>query len=231
MYDFHSHIIPKIDDGSRSIEMSADMLHLSYSQGITDIVATPHFYITDNSAEEFIHTREHCFNKLDDIIDDKMPNIYLGAEVYFFNGISAYDELSYLTINNSNYILLEMPFIKWTKHILSEVENLIYVRNFKIIIAHIERYIDLQRGTENINDLLSLNPVVQMNGEYINGFFTRKSALNLINNNIVQLIGSDCHNMTDRKPNLDKAYKIIRDKLGENVVNNINNLGKEILGV
>lgn len=231
MIDFHSHVIPKIDDGSKSAEMSADMLHLSYNQGITDIVATPHFYINENESDEFIKTRNHCFKKLKPIIDDKMPNIYLGAEVYFFNGIHSYDGINELTINGSEYLLLEMPFVKWNQSILNEVEALIYQRGFKVIIAHIERYFDLQKGTNNINDLLSLSPIVQMNGEYINGFFTRKKALNFIKNDIVQLLGSDCHNMDNRQPNLDKAYSIIQNKLGTDVVNKINNLGKKILKI
>ncbi len=231
MIDFHSHIIPKIDDGSKSVEMSVEMLKMSFSQGVTDIVATPHFYINNNDADDFIKTRTHCFKKLTASLDDNMPNIYLGAEVYYFHRMSAYDGLDLLTINNSEYLLLEMPFVKWTRAILDEVEELIYQRGFKIIIAHIERYLDLQKGTNNINQLLSLNPIVQMNGEYINGFFTKKKALNFINNGIVHLIGSDCHNLDDRKPNLDKAYAIIENKLGIDTVNKINKLGKEILNI
>lgn len=231
MIDFHSHIIPKIDDGSKSLEMSVDMLHLSYEQGIRHIVATPHFYINDNDVNGFLKTRRHCYNKLIGVLDDKMPKIYLGAEVYFFNGISLYDELEKLTINGSRYLLLEMPFVKWNRKILDEVEHIIYDRGFKVIIAHIERYINYQKGTNNINELLALNPIVQMNGEYINGFFTKNKALSFINNNIVQLIGSDCHNLDSRRPNLDKAYGIIEKKLGIDVVNNINNLGRKILNI
>lgn len=231
MIDFHSHIIPKIDDGSKSVEMSVEMLHLSFSQGVTDIVATPHFYINNNDADRFLKIRSHCLKKLEPVLDDKMPNIYLGSEVYFFNGMSTYEGLDRLTINNSRYLLLEMPFVKWTRSIIDEVDNLIHQRGFKIIIAHIERYLDFQKGTDNISELLSLNPLVQMNGEYINSFFTKKKALNFINNGVVQLIGSDCHNLDSRKPNLDKAYAIIENKLGADAVNKINNLGKEILNI
>lgn len=231
MIDFHSHIIPKIDDGSKSEEMSAEMLQLSFKQGVTHIVATPHFYINDNDAEQFLINRSHCLKKLDKVLDDSMPKIYVGAEVYFFNGISQYKDLDKLTINNSKYILIEMPFMQWNERIIKEIENIIYDRGFKVIIAHIERYLDFQKGTSNINELLALNPIIQMNAEYINGFFTRKKALNFINDNIAQLIGSDCHNMTTRMPNLDKAYDYIEKKLGIDVVNKINNLGKSILNI
>ncbi|MGN1317773.1 MAG: CpsB/CapC family capsule biosynthesis tyrosine phosphatase, partial [Lachnospirales bacterium] len=196
-----------------------------------DIVATPHFYIDDNDVDEFLATREHCFKKLGEVLDDKMPRIYVGAEVYYFNGISLYEGLDKLTVNNSEYLLLEMPFMQWNERILKEVENIIYDRKLKVIIAHIERYIDFQKGTSNINSLLSLNPIIQMNGEYINSIFTRKKALSFIKNDVVQLIGSDCHNMTNRMPNLDKAYKHIEKKLGIDVVNKINKLGKEILNI
>lgn len=231
MFDIHSHFIPKIDDGSKSVEMSVDMLHLSYEQGIRHMVATPHFYINHNKAERFVATRRHCLEKIKPFIDDKMPNIYTGAEVYFFNGISAYDELELLTINNSRYLLLEMPFTKWSKKILDEVEKLIYDKRYNIIVAHIERFIDYQKGTSYINDLLSLNPVVQINGEFVNSFFTRKRALNLIKDGVVQVLGSDCHNMTNRQPNLDKAYEIIGKKLGAKAVNDICNMGRKILNI
>lgn len=231
MIDFHSHIIPKIDDGSRSTEMSKQMLHLSYDQGIRHIVATPHFYINQNEADEFLKSREYSIKRLETVLDENMPHVHIGAEVYFFNGISSYDKLDLLTIDNTNCILIEMPFAKWNIKILDEIDSIINKRKLNVIIAHIERYLDMQKGTNNINELLSLNPFVQMNGEYINNIFTRKKALNFIKDNIVQLIGSDCHNMDKRKPNLNKTYEIIENKLGNNVINNIYNIGKNLLNI
>ena len=104
-----------------------------------------------------------------------------------------------------------------------------YDRNFKVIIAHIERFIDFQKGTNYINELLSLGPLVQMNGEYINGFFTKSKALNMIREGKVQLLGSDCHNLDRRCPNLGKAFSTIEKKLGQDFVDKINKIGYDII--
>ena len=233
MIDMHSHILPAIDDGSRDPEMTLEMLEESYRQGITDIVATPHFYINKDNIESFLEKRNNAYDIIKGKISDRndVPNIYLGAEVYFFNGISRYDGLDKLCINNSKYMLLEMPFNKWSSKVLTEVENIIFDRKIIPIIAHIERYLDLQHGTDNINNLFSLEVIIQANASYVNYMFSRKKALKWIDNNIIQLMGSDAHNMDSRAPNLGKAYDIIKKKLGDSAVNRINSLGKEILSI
>ena len=64
MLDFHSHFLPKMDDGSKSTEMSMEMLRSSRKQGVTTIVSTSHFYGTDESPERFLRRRQHAFEKL-----------------------------------------------------------------------------------------------------------------------------------------------------------------------
>lgn len=233
MIDMHSHILPAIDDGSRNLGMSLEMLMASYSQGITDIAATPHFYINNDNTDSFLEKRNKAYDKLKKEISGRndVPNIYLGAEVYFFNGISHYDGLEKFCINNSKYMLLEMPFNKWSSKVLTEVENIIFDRNIIPIIAHIERYIDFQHGTDNISNLFSLEVIIQANASFINHMFTRRKAIKWIDNNVIQLLGSDAHNMDTRAPNLGKAYDYIKKKLGDSAIDRINSLGKEILSI
>jgi protein-tyrosine phosphatase len=76
-----------------------------------------------------------------------------------------------------------------------------------------------------------MGAVVQMNGEYVNGLFTRKHALSLIKSGVVSLLGSDCHNMDNRKPNLDKTFKIVKSKCGQETLDKIDRCGREILGI
>ena len=233
MIDFHSHVLPAIDDGSKDLEMTLEMLKESYAQGITDVLATPHFYISKNNVEQFIEKRNKAYDLVMKEIQGKdgYPNIYKGAEVYFFNGISRMDDLDRLCINNSSYMLLEMPFNKWSNKVLAEVESIIFDRKITPVIAHVERYIELQKGTDNIDSLFSLDVVIQLNASFVNYLFTRGKAMKWINNNVVQLLGSDMHNTDTRPPNLGKAYEYIRKKLGSGAVEKINNLGKEILNI
>ena len=210
MIDVHSHILPKIDDGSKSVEMSIEMMKQSYAQGIDTMIATPHFYISHIDVEHFVKRRQNAYDTLVEA--------------------SVFDDLEKLTVNNNGeYLLLEMPFSKWNDKILREVESLMYDRKLKVIIAHIERFIDFQKGTNYINELLSLGPLVQMNGEYINGFFTKSKALSMIKDGKVHLLGSDRHNLDKRCPNLGKAFNIIEKKLGQDFVDKINKIGYDII--
>lgn len=229
IYDIHSHILPKMDDGSKSTEESLQMLELSKSQGVDLIVATPHFYITRNSLDEFLKKREASYNRLMEVIEGKdVPQIKLGAEVKFFNAMSGFDDLNKLCIENTNYMLLEMPFEVWSSRMLREIEKILH-QGIVPIIAHIERYIDIQKKTSNISELISMDVYVQMNGEFVNSLMTRKKALNLLSNDIVQLLGSDCHNMTSRKPDLDKTCQILRKKFGGDIINKINKTAENII--
>ena len=234
MIDFHSHILPRIDDGSKSSEMSLEMLAASYEYGVRTMVATPHFYISHNTAEKFTQKRAASYESLTQHInkqDKPLPDIILGAEVYYFRGISHYDGLDKLKIGNTNYMLLEMPFERWSEKTLTEVNDITEETGLIPVIAHIDRYIDFQKGTDNIDRLISMGVPIQMNADYVNTFFTRSKAIKLIKDGTVTLLGSDCHNMDSRKPNLGQALAIITKKCGQEAVDDIISESKKILGL
>ncbi|MEF2562838.1 MAG: CpsB/CapC family capsule biosynthesis tyrosine phosphatase, partial [Negativibacillus sp.] len=93
MIDFHAHILPKMDDGSKSAEESIAMLKIQAEQGIRCVVATPHFYAEHETPQDFLHRREHSYQSLQQEIErqglqEQLPQIRLGAEVRYFEGIS-----------------------------------------------------------------------------------------------------------------------------------------------
>ncbi|MBS4869542.1 MAG: tyrosine-protein phosphatase [Anaerotignaceae bacterium] len=233
MIDIHSHILPEIDDGSKNVHMSLEMLKESYNQGVDTVVATPHFYIKENTIDVFLEKRNNAYNKLMDFVkgQENIPDIYLGAEVYFFNGISKMENIEKLTINNSKYLLLEMPFNKWNSRVFQEVEDLIYNCNLIPIIAHLERFVGFQKGTDNIEHLLSMKVIPQMNGENLLSIFTKGKAIKWIEKGVIRLLGSDMHNMEKRPPNLGNACSVISKKLGNEPIENIIELSKEIIGI
>jgi protein-tyrosine phosphatase len=234
MIDFHSHILPRLDDGSKSSDMSVQMLQASGDYGIDVMVATPHFYIKHDTVERFIKGRKASYDALMHKVKlsgVEIPTIRLGAEVYYFGNIHALPEIKELCIEGTNYLLLEMPFEAWTDKMISDVERLVYDCNIIPIIAHLDRYLAYQKRNNHIRSLLNMGAVVQMNGEYVNGLFTRKHALSLIKSGVVSLLGSDCHNMDNRKPNLDKTFKIVKSKCGQETLDKIDRCGREILGI
>ena len=235
MIDFHSHFLPKIDDGSKSSEMSAEMLKASAEYGIKTMVATPHFYIYKNTADEFYARRKDSYERLLSYISQNgitdIPDIVLGAEVYYFRGITNYDGLDKLKIADTDYMLLEMPFEKWQERVLDDVWNLKEKLGITPVIAHIDRYIDFQKGTDNIERLFEMDIPIQMNAEFVNGFFTKKKALKLITDGHVRVLGSDCHNMDSRKPNRGPCLQTIEKKCGRKTVDDIYGYSKKLLGL
>lgn len=226
MIDFHSHILPKMDDGSRSVEESEAMLRALAQQGADAVIATPHFYANDESVSDFIIRREKSLERLKSGVTDGMPEILLGAEVKYYEGISRLAELSALCVQNSNLILLEMPMKRWTEYVLRELIDISCSGKFTLVLAHVERYMKFQKAGV-IEQLLRNGILLQINASFVCDFFTKRQAVNLLKRQAVHFIGSDCHNMSDRPPNIGKAYEIMTKKLGSGFVEAFNDYAKK----
>lgn len=221
--DFHSHILPGIDDGSQSVEESLRMLRLIREQGIRQVVATPHFYPRHDSPERFLARRQAAAERLREAMRNEpdLPEILLGAEVYFFHGISESEVLSQLTIEKKCCILIEMPQSPWTDQMYRELEGIREKQGLTPIIAHVDRYIR-PFHTHKIPARLEKLPVlVQANASFFQEKGTRSMALKMLRSGGIHLLGSDCHNLDSRRPNLDQAMDIIRQKLGAEALERI----------
>lgn len=230
--DFHSHILPGIDDGSASLEESIELLKMEAQQGITHVVATPHFYAHHDSPENFLERRNKAFAELSEEMKkySDLPQISLGAEVYYFPGISDSEALDLLTIDGKRFILIEMSVGHWTENMYKEIENIYTRRGITPIMAHMDRYI-APFNTHKIPEKFAQLPVlVQANANFfLKGGFTSNMAFKLLKADKIQLLGSDCHNLTSRLPNLGGAIEAIEKKLGEGAINRINDYGKTVL--
>ena len=107
MTDFHSHILPAMDDGSRSVDESAEMLNELSGQGISRVIATPHFYANDESVFDFLGRRREAFDKLSTVLTPDMPQVLLGAEVRYYDGISHLADMKSLCVQGTDLFLLE----------------------------------------------------------------------------------------------------------------------------
>ena len=140
MLDIHSHFLPKMDDGSKSTEMSMEMLRMSRKQGVRTIVSTSHYYGADESPDSFLRRRRHAVDKLLPLLSDSEPEILLGAEVFYYPGISHSNSIPRLAIEGTDLIMIEMPFITWSDRIFDELISLQYNHRLHIVLAHVERY-------------------------------------------------------------------------------------------
>lgn len=229
--DFHSHILPKMDDGSKSTEMSLKMLEQMRLSGVDTVVATPHFYGYRESASDFLRRRSGSWRRLSESLSADCPQIFLGAEVAFFSGLTALgDELDRLCIGDSRILLLEMPFAQWSGIELDAVSTLCLDRKYKIILAHFERFLPLQRNMQFAESILELPVLIQVNAEKLTSFFERKEALKLFEAKKAHLLGSDCHNLDRRPPNIGQARRVLAKKLGQGVLDEIDRCGNRLLG-
>lgn len=221
MIDFHSHILPKIDDGSKSVKESLQMIEMLSNQGVTTAIATPHFYANSNSVNDFLMKRQASFEKLLPGLGNQFPKIVLGAEVKYYDGISRLEGLSQLRISDTKLLLLEMPMKKWTEYTLRELTELSGFGDFIIVLAHIERYLKFQ-NKEHIEFLRNHGILMQANADFFISLATRRKAINMLRNNYIHFIGSDCHNIAHRPPRICEALDIIRHKVGDNFVAKMN---------
>ena len=197
MLDIHSHFLPKMDDGSKSVGMSLEMLRSSKAQGVTTIVSTSHFYGSQEDPDTFLKRRANSFAHLEPELTDDCPEILFGSEILYYPGISQSEVIQKLKIEGTDLILIELPFVKWSDRIFD---------------AHVERYQSIQ--SKKVFESLFDQPFYfQCNAEAFTASKSRKLVLKMIDNDRLHFLGTDCHNTSSRRPNMDEAKRIVEKKL------------------
>ena len=214
MIDFHTHILPEIDDGSSSPTESLKLLKMLKEQGVEKVVLTPHFYAYSSTAESFLQLRRKALDKLTEMLRvEKLDiDIYLGCEVLYFEELWRLENLKSYCIEGTDYLLVEMPFSPWGDSTIEGIEKII-AKGYIPIIAHFERYIDYRGNKKKINKLLSMGALLQMNCEFLNHFISRRKAVKFIKKGYISALGTDCHNTSGRAPNYDTANAYLKKKL------------------
>lgn len=228
MTDFHSHILPGIDDGSKDCEESLALLRMLSEQGIDTVVATPHFLADNESPEDFVQRRQGALDQLTPLLSAELPEIVLGAEAAYYEGISALDGLSRLCIGNTRLLLVEMPMCKWSESALKELQTLSCVKGFTVILAHIERYFRFQSPSVFAR-LRNMGILMQVNASFFNRAMTKRKALSMLFRGEINVIGSDCHNLTLRPPTIGQAYELIKLKSERNFITDLTEYHKALL--
>jgi len=222
--DIHSHILPFIDDGAKDLEQAVDMLLLSKKQGVDMIVATPHFYSGMYTIPEFLSLREKSYNALTEKLRAEnidAPCIVLGAEVEISPDILTDGDIGKLTINNSRYIMLEMPYATWQSWNYNVIMTVINKYKLIPVMAHIERFANLLGGFSKIETLVNMDVLLQINAYSLVDRRFKKIINSLVEKDKLHLLGSDCHNTDTRRSEMDRAIHEISKKYSGSVLNNI----------
>jgi len=191
--DIHSHILYGIDDGSKSLEESKEIIKQYIEMGFKDIVVTPHYiensdYITNNEEKEkILKTLKKEFNDI---------NLYLGNEVFINNNIEELlnnNEIS--TINGSKYLLIELPLHNKIKNATDIIYEL-RIKGIIPIIAHPERYEFVQKNPDSVDELIEEGAILQSNYGSIIGVYgehAKKTMKKLLKKNVISVLATDIH--------------------------------------
>ena len=218
LIDIHTHILPNVDDGSNSIEMSEKMIQNSVEENVKSIFLTPH---VNSSVREENIKKSHRLNYEKILHFEKKYNIklILGSEIYISQSFPEFD-FSQFTLGNSKFLLVEFSTYHNTQ-IFEHTFNLIK-SGYSVIIAHVERYRYLSK-----NDLLELKSIgafLQLNCSSILNRKNRKmfnKSIQLIKNNLVDFISSDSHNLTSRPSKMNQGYEYIKKKFNIEIAENL----------
>lgn len=210
--DFHSHILPCLDDGAESPEISLAMLHAEAQQGVGRVVLTPHFYPQQESVDSFLHRRERAFARLCRTAREPLTELVLGAEVAMTKQLCR-EDITPLCVAGTRTLLLELPYTSEISTWIQDVRTLIHQNAVKIVLAHVERYQNMWSKTD-FKEIMALPVLKQVNcGSLLcENPFRRRRILHMIAEEQVHVLGTDAHNCTLRPVNMEAAMTLLRKK-------------------
>lgn len=222
MIDIHSHILPGVDDGARTIEDALAMGRAAVDEGITTIVATPHHKngSYDNPTHQILAAVEQL-NEL--FIKEHLPlKVLPGQEVRVTGELLKDYETGEIVplAGDSRYVLIEFP----ANHVPKYAEQLLFdvqLKGLVPVIAHPERNAEIAERPDFLYQLVKKGALVQLTAASIAGHFgknIKKLSLQLIEANLAHVIASDAHNTTNRSFRMREAYKTMEKEFGISTV-------------
>lgn len=234
MTDFHSHILPSLDDGSKSPEMSVEMIKIGINQGVNKFIFTPHFYSDNTSYQDFIISRKKAIIELSSHCQQsefEMPEFLVGAEVALTDKTCSLENLDKLCIEGTELLLLELPYSPFVNWAPKAIYNIMYERNITPVMAHLDRYISSRAHKPVIEEILKMDIPIQINASAFLDRKARKFIKKLIGNANMVVLGSDVHNLKTRPYEFDKAKELASKKFKTDVWTMFENNGENILDI
>ncbi len=220
--DIHTHIVYGVDDGSKSIEESVKMLEKAKADGIDAMIATPHMrygmfkYDLEKVNAHFAELKKHA--------DDVGIDLYLGSE-YHLSGEMITDLKTgrVHSLCDGKYVLLEFSFFTEVREMTDAVYSLI-ANGYKPVIAHAERYKEIQKDVFLCEELKNRGALIQINSSSIlgeDGFNIKRCAKKILKLKLADIVASDSHGTEFRKNTLAKAYDFVVKKYGDDYAEDI----------
>lgn len=216
MIDIHTHILPMIDDGARSVNQALDMLIMAYEDGSDAIVLTPHFASVYGFENPGRKTRSY-FRDLKRIVEDeRIPiRIYLGME-YLYTSRKSFEACKedLVCLNDSKTLLCEF-FFNCSKEVILEAVDVIQEYGYIPMIAHPERYECMQSDLSLAQTIKAKGAYLQLNVGSLFGYYGRSAkrcAFDLLDERLIDVVGSDAHDDRYRTPLLKDGFDLIANE-------------------
>lgn len=210
MIDLHCHILPGIDDGAKDLKEAVAMLHMQRSSGVEAMIMTPHFHPKMKNVDAFLTERNNAWEKLEAVLfPENNYRICLGAEVRYCEQLLTVD-LRKLTLGERNYLLLELPATGYPAFLARTMEYLLS-EGIIPILAHVERYAYFRNDPNLLKRLSDIGSLSQVSAQALFSKQDRHFAYTCLKHGLAQIIASDAHNLTSRKPNMDLLQKLPKE--------------------
>lgn len=214
MVDIHCHILPGIDDGATSMEISVQMAEIAIADGITHVIATPH------SNAEFTFRPELILelrNELQAKVAGRL-DIATGCDFHL-----SYENLADIqvnpakyTLNQKNYLLVEFADFAIPPNV-DDTLHMLHLLGLHPIITHPERNGLIRHQPEKLWRWLRQGCYVQVTAQSLLGRFgkdTAKIVLDWLDHERIHFIASDAHSVTGRPLKLREAYDVVAKRRG-----------------
>lgn len=234
MVDFHTHILPEMDDGAEDLPESKKMLEMFIRQGVDTICLTPHFYSYKENLETFLERRKKSFAAIEPYQKELGVHFALASETFFSDYLFHLEDISPLCMKDSSgrrYLLTELPFASsFSERTLDRISRLIDTYSVCPVLAHIERYPKLINHKKLIGRLIDMGCLMQINlSAFQKGFFLKRKLLGYIRNDLIHVVGTDAHHVQQRAPNYLDGIAAIRKSLDDGAVDRMNQNARRIV--
>ena len=214
----HCHILPGVDDGSKNMDMSLQMLDYAYNEGIRAHILTPHYHGGYVETERSVIDR--TFGELRSRLNKVHPDMQLfpGHEIYYYPSVPEWIEEGRVhTLADSGYALLEFSTGVEKRELLEAVKNMCGY-GFYPVLAHVERYDCLVKDPSYVGKLIDNGAYIQVNSGTVagdGGIRIRHFIKKILKEEWVHFIGTDAHSMGSRKPQIAECAKYLMKRCSE----------------
>ena len=208
MTDLHTHILPGMDDGPKTLADAMALVERAAIQGVDHIALTSHFHRENESVAAFLERREIAFSALREVCPREL-SLKRGCEVYFSPRLLT-ENVEALCLEGTKVLLLELPVLQ-KPAFLREVLTALSQKGITPLIAHVERYQYVAQDPVILADWVELGALIQVNAQSVlDGGLARK----LIKWGLCHVVASDAHLIRHRPVNLRPALDMVAKALG-----------------